>query len=141
MVKADSKILGFIIGLILPIIGTFIFWGGAYGSIGLRDMEILLTELQKLSAVISIGLLANLPGTVKDTPIDEAISSWARQRDYGISYTWPSLLDHRDEGTLVEHRDGQPRAEPRTAWCADWRESWESTTVEILDPEKLRAVG
>lgn len=62
MVKADSKLLGFIIGLILPIIGTFIFWGGAYGSIGLRDMGILLTELQKLSAVISIGLLANLPG-------------------------------------------------------------------------------
>ncbi len=62
MVKADSKLLGFIIGLILPIIGIFIFWGGAYGSIGLRDMGILLTELQKLSAVISIGLLANLPG-------------------------------------------------------------------------------
>ena len=62
MVKADNKLLGFIIGLILPIIGIFIFWGGAYGIAGLRDMGILLTELQKLSAVISIGLLANLPG-------------------------------------------------------------------------------
>jgi len=58
---SDSKLLGFIIGLLVPIVGIVVFWGGAYGLIGLRDMGILLTELQKLSAVISIGLLANLP--------------------------------------------------------------------------------
>lgn len=86
-------------------------------------------------------LLASLPGMIKDTPIDEAISSWARQRDYGISYTWPSLLDHRDEGTLIDHPDGHPRTKPRKAWCADWRERWESTTVEIPTPKRLRAVG
>lgn len=59
--NTDSKLLGFIIGLLLPIVGIIIFWSGAYGLVGLRDINILLTELQKLSAVISIGLLVNLP--------------------------------------------------------------------------------
>jgi mannitol-specific phosphotransferase system IIBC component len=61
MLKTDSKLLGFLVGMVLPILGIFVFWGGAYGASGLRDMGILLQELDKLSAVISIGLLANLP--------------------------------------------------------------------------------
>lgn len=57
----NSKLPGFLIGLVLPLVGIVIFWGAAYGLAGLRDMGILLDEPQKLSAVISIGLLANLP--------------------------------------------------------------------------------
>lgn len=61
MLKSDSKLLGFLLGLVLPLVGMTLFWGGAYGISGLRDMDILLHELTQLSAVISIGLLANLP--------------------------------------------------------------------------------
>ncbi len=58
---ANHKLTGFLIGAVLPLIGMIVFWGGAYGIVGLRQMGILLDEVQKLAAVISIGLLANLP--------------------------------------------------------------------------------
>ena len=83
-------------------------------------------------------LLEHVPHLIRaNIPIDEAISIWARDRALGISHTWPSLVDHRDEVTLISHRDGQPRTEPRKAWHADWRERWEPTLGEIALPECL----
>ena len=82
-------------------------------------------------------LLFSLPCMVKDLPIDEAITTWAKRRNHAISYTWPSLVDHRDEPSLVNHRDGQPRRSGRKAWHADWREKWEPTLGEIAQPEPL----
>ena len=83
-------------------------------------------------------LLDYVPHLIRaNIPIDEAISAWARDRALGISHTWPSLVDHRDEKTLITHHDGQPRTEPRKAWCADWRERWEPTLGEIALPECL----
>lgn len=82
-------------------------------------------------------LLAELPSRITDTPIDEAITAWARERDHLISYTWPSLLDHRDGPSLAAHHDGQPRRTGRTAWYADGREHWTPTLGEIAEPERV----
>lgn len=82
-------------------------------------------------------LLAEVPALVPGLPIDEAISTWARQRGYQISYTWPSLVDHRDEPSVTTHQDGQPRRSGRVAWCADWRERWEPTLGEITEPRTV----
>jgi hypothetical protein len=86
-------------------------------------------------------LLGDLPHRIRTAPIDEAISAWAQERDYGISYTWPSLVDHRDEPSLVRHLDGQPRRTGRVAWYADCREGWHPTLGEITPPPVHKEVG
>lgn len=58
--KKDSKLLGAIVGVIAPVFGVFIYWSWAFGLVGLRDLNVLLQETEKLSAVISLGLIANL---------------------------------------------------------------------------------
>ena len=86
-------------------------------------------------------LLGDLPARVKTTPIDEAITAWARDRGHPISYTWPSLVDHRDETPLVDHPDRQGRTKGRTAWCADWRQDWKPTLGDIAEPARRREAG
>lgn len=83
------------------------------------------------------SLLKEVPDIARTYPIDEAITIWAQNNHHAISYTWPSLVDHRDEPSLINHKDGQPRRTGRTAWCADWRERWEPTRGEIVDPALL----
>jgi hypothetical protein len=57
----NSKLLGFVIGLFLPWIGIFLFWQIAPRPEGLNDITVLFEHPSVVSAVISIGLLANLP--------------------------------------------------------------------------------
>lgn len=57
-------------------------------------------------------------------PMDEAITEYARGAGYAISYCWPSIIDHADGPTLVAHRDGRPRDEPRRAWRTGVRSAW-----------------
>lgn len=48
--------------------------------------------------------------------IDDAISEWAQMRRFQVGYPIPSLVDHRDEPTLIENRtDSVIRAKPRRA--------------------------
>lgn len=66
-----------------------------------------------------------LTGTVDlKLPVDEAITAWARSNRYQVAYCWPSIVDHLDLPTLVAHRDGKPREQPRTAWRAGSRNHW-----------------
>lgn len=65
-------------------------------------------------------------------PIDEAISVWAKGVGCKISYTRPSLVDHRYElPSLVTHPDGQPRTQLRKAWFCDEKAQWDKTFIEI----------
>ena len=82
-------------------------------------------------------------------PIDEAISNWAVNADIKVSYTYPSLVDHRwDQPSVMKYRahngevdlverDVDPR-NPRKAWWADTRYPWGSTVKQIRPP---RATG
>lgn len=63
----------------------------------------------------------------KYLPIDEAISQWARTNHHPVAYTAPSLVDHTDTSTLIRHRDGHPRTQPRHAWTVGTRDQWIST--------------
>jgi len=104
----------------------------------LRSRDLLHGVGYAIRTSLIPDLLNYVPNLIRSNiPIDEAISAWARSRALGISHTWPSLVDHRDEKTLITHHDGQPRTEPRKAWCADWRERWEPTLGEIALPECL----
>ncbi|MGP3708500.1 hypothetical protein [Gordonia paraffinivorans] len=46
-------------------------------------------------------------------PIDEAITQWMRTNNIRCSYTHPSLVDHRDNDTVIDGRT--PRLLPRKA--------------------------
>lgn len=88
------------------------------------------------------SLLEEVPEIARTHPIDEAITEWARRHQYRISYTWPSLVDHKDGPSLVSHKDGHPRRSGRVAWCADWRQDWSSTSAGIADPgNRVREAG
>lgn len=67
-------------------------------------------------------------------PIDEAISVWANNNQHAAAYTWPSLVDHADQPSLVEHQDGKPRDGRRIAWHAAPRRSWNNRHVAMKSP-------
>ncbi|MCF8258728.1 MAG: hypothetical protein K9J06_14325 [Flavobacteriales bacterium] len=61
MLRSDSKLLGLLLGLVLPLVGIMLFWTVAPRPGGLTDITALADHPDVVSAVISIGLLANLP--------------------------------------------------------------------------------
>jgi hypothetical protein len=87
--------------------------------------------LHCVGVAVHTGLINDMADTAEalELPIDEAITAWADDR-YGVSYCWPSIVDHNDGPTLVAHRDNQPRSEPRVAWSCGSRTSWRATVLE-----------
>ena len=47
--------------------------------------------------------------------IDEAITVWCQERGHEVSYCVPSIVDHADGPTLIDHPDGIERDMPRRA--------------------------
>lgn len=64
-------------------------------------------------------------------PIDERLSAWAHIRGHRIAYTIPSLIEHADGPTLIQHRDRQPRTDERIAWRTGTRIDWNRRTITI----------
>jgi hypothetical protein len=73
-------------------------------------------------------MLTHLDG---ETPIDEAINTWVNRKFYRVAYSYPSLVDHADVDTLIQHRDGQHREPGRVAWKTGTRATWENNIVEM----------
>ena len=48
-------------------------------------------------------------------PYDYRLGRWAAHDNVSVHYTWPSLVEHRDLPTLINHADGAPRDRPRRA--------------------------
>ncbi|MET8648424.1 hypothetical protein [Nocardia aurea] len=64
-------------------------------------------------------------------PIDQRMGKWCQRRGHTIAYCTPSLVNHADGPTLVEHRDRKPRDMPRVAWRTGTRERWNSRSVPL----------
>jgi GR25 family glycosyltransferase involved in LPS biosynthesis len=65
-------------------------------------------------------------------PIDERITLWCRQFGHASAYTWPSLVDHRDEDPVIVRRaDGAPRERGRVAWQVGRRDLWTARSVKL----------
>jgi hypothetical protein len=64
-------------------------------------------------------------------PIDDRLTVWAVDTlgTQAVSYPLPSLVDHADWPTLIDHPDGDPRTEPRVAWECGTREHWVGRAV------------
>jgi len=61
MGRYNHKLVGLVIGLILPWVGILLFWQVAPRPADLTDITVLFEHPNVVAAVISIGLLANLP--------------------------------------------------------------------------------
>jgi hypothetical protein len=68
-------------------------------------------------------------------PYDERIGAWYRTQARRIAYTWPSLVDHADDGTLVQHADHRPRRRPRVARKVGVPATWHTPAAHIGTPE------
>lgn len=74
-------------------------------------------------------MLAHTQGTKR--PFDYAITDWCNTTHLHISLTWPSLVDHADGPTLINHQDGRQRRKPRKAYRCGTRTEWTSKTVTM----------
>lgn len=72
------------------------------------------------------------PLCARNLPWDEAIGAYARSIHETVAYTVPSLVDHADNGTLIAHRDRQPRTPGRVAWCTGIRHTWDRERTVTL---------
>ncbi|MGI5216264.1 hypothetical protein [Nocardia sp. CA-290969] len=62
---------------------------------------------------------------------DSRWDRWLRARRLRVAYAVPSLVDHADGATLVQHPDRQPRNEVRRAWQAGARVQWSRSCVRL----------
>jgi GR25 family glycosyltransferase involved in LPS biosynthesis len=77
-------------------------------------------------------MLATVTPLAEEMPIDEAISWWCQERGILVSHCRPSIVNHRDEQSLIQNRhDGQPRTVKRTAWLYDSRDKWDNSTTHL----------
>lgn len=60
-------------------------------------------------------------------PIDRLLSRWTRAQGHKVAYSIPSLVNHRDEESLVTRY----RRRPRTAWRIGGRDEWCSTMIAM----------
>lgn len=87
--------------------------------------------LHAVGYAIKTELLPSLLSHSTTLPVDQHISSWAKSYGHLISYTHPSLLDHHDGPTIVNHPDGQPRRPGRKAWLTGIRDTWTTEAVML----------
>lgn len=110
-------------------------WGNSISSVIASEVSWLVcTDL--LSAVgyaIKTKLIPKMLAALdRELPIDEAISVWAKGSGCKVSYTKPSLVDHRHElPSIAKHPDGQERTELRKAWLFGGKAHWNNTFINI----------
>lgn len=73
--------------------------------------------------------LLNYPPT--PLPVDQHLSRFAQTYGHLVSYAFPSLVDHADLPTIVDHPDGQPRTPGRVAWRAEAHPTWSTRSVTM----------
>ncbi|CKH13395.1 hypothetical protein PXH78_33115 [Mycolicibacterium smegmatis] len=87
--------------------------------------------LHAVGVVIPTDLVQSMTSHRTNLPIDQSISLWARVRGHRVAYTVPSLVDHLDGPTLIQHPDGKPRPAGRVAWQVGTRNKWTDKAVNL----------
>jgi GR25 family glycosyltransferase involved in LPS biosynthesis len=98
------------------------------------DASFILSRhlLHAVGLAVRADLVPDMLGELdEELPIDEAIHGWANKHRYRIAYTWPSICDHADGETLLQHRDGQQREPGRIAWKHGGRDKWTHQFIEM----------
>lgn len=87
--------------------------------------------LHAVGVAVRSRLVTDMLNNLPVLPIDLAIARWARAHKYGIAYTVPSLVGHRDKPSLIAHPDGIARTPGRVAWRVGTRDHWTSASVPL----------
>lgn len=87
--------------------------------------------LHAVGYAIKTELLPSLLAHTTTLPVDEHIGHWARSYGHLVSYAIPSLCDHDDGPTIVDHPDGAPRTPGRKAWTVGTRDHWTTKAVML----------
>jgi len=89
--------------------------------------------LHHVAVAIRTDLIPDMLNHVagREGPADYRIGEWAQDCGHRIAYTVPSLVDHADGPTLINHFDGEPRTERRVAWVVGERDSWQGKVVHL----------
>lgn len=64
-------------------------------------------------------------------PIDERLTAWCLARSHKVAYTLPSLVDHADGPTLVQHTNDGGTTGPRVAWRTGIRDQWTPASTRM----------
>ncbi|WP_280246168.1 hypothetical protein [Nocardia abscessus] len=64
-------------------------------------------------------------------PPDERMTAWCIARGHTVAYSWPSLVQHADGPTLVEHSNTGNTTAPRIAWRTGTRHVWTPTSTPM----------
>jgi hypothetical protein len=64
-------------------------------------------------------------------PPDERMSAWCIARGHRVAYSWPSLFNHQDGPTLVQHANTAGATGPRIAWRTGTRDNWTGNAVAM----------
>jgi GR25 family glycosyltransferase involved in LPS biosynthesis len=136
LAHAPSPIVSFYLGR-----GRPPHWQDRIARVIAREEHwIISTEmLHGVAVAIRTELIPDLLTWITDQePVDEAMSDFAQQNHLEIAYTHPSLVDHRDHGTLMDvhptrHPDPDPvrRNEIRRAWVLGTRLDWNSSAIAM----------
>lgn len=93
------------------------------------------TLMWGVGVVVPTVLIPEILDTVSKSklPYDQRIGYWAEKRGRLVYYTWPSLVDHADEPTVIKGRssDQGVRVAHKTGIP-----DWSGGTVHINRPEK-----
>lgn len=79
-------------------------------------------------------MLNHIDRLPNDFPADERLSHFARSAKIKPAYSWPSLVDHADNGTVIHkhhRRDKLHRPKGRVAYRVGSRTAWTSDTVTL----------
>lgn len=66
----------------------------------------------------------------RSLPYDERLGAYFQAQGSPVYYTYPSLVDHADEKTLVRHKAGPPKG-PRRAWRVGVPQTWNTKAVTL----------
>lgn len=95
------------------------------------DSPWLVSEhlLHAVGYCIRTTLVPDLLEALPEMPIDDAITTWARDQEHHIAYTWPSLCQHQDGESLIGGRPSRNAA--RRAHRVGTREGWHGPWVDL----------
>lgn len=66
-------------------------------------------------------------------PMDESMTQWCRRFGHDVAFTWPSLVDHADVPTVINHHDDhEERESGRVAWQFGDRAYWTNRAVRMV---------
>lgn len=113
-------------------------WQDTFEKAGKRATAAKACWLIDKHVLHAVGLCSSNPRMVWNAlstysvyPPDEALALYTYRNQIDVAYSWPSLVDHSDESSLI------PNKIPcgRVAWKWGTRRKWTDDSVQLIAPD------